>query len=303
MGTDPVAEFYSAYDLAWQERDWGAQVDAAVRLTRRTALTVLRTIGVDAPPGASTVRLTLLARDAAPSHEDRFVGADAMLHVHLRELYRAIWWLRESLPEVRLSGCLSRRVPYNGLRHVMTCIGNDARMILAVCPRAPRPVPRYFALTGSSSAPTAIVPDPDEEDLENWFQASHALEDVDVDGWRQPVALLDDEADWHDVVQLPQIETDVYSERVRRAIEEVARPGDTHAWLPVTVLRGEERRQYWLPNVFGAPAADTWGLTVELAADRTVVLRGAGDGEPLFAERVRAALSGAGVASECWSEG
>lgn len=295
MSSDPFADFMSVYEAARRTRDWGAQVDAAVELSRRTALEVLRTIAVEAPTGASTVALVLLARDEAPSREDRFVDPDVQPLACLRELYRANWWLRKSLPEVRVSGSLPFKAPYNGLRHLMTCLMNDARKLLVACPRLPRSVPSYFRMSPRGHGTQAAFLDIDEEGFEEWYGAAHSLVQVDPDAWGPQDAVLEDGAEWDDLVQLPDIETDVYADRIREAVEGVRRPGDTHVWLPITVVRAEERRQYWLPNVFGPAASDTWGLRTELAADRTVVLPSAGDGDPLFAGRARTAVEDAGV--------
>lgn len=295
MSSDPFADFMSLYETARLARDWGAQVDAADELSRRTALEVLRTLAVEAPAGASTLALVLLARDEAPSREDRFVNPDMRPLACLRELYRAVWWLWKSLPEVRVSGSLPLKAPYNGLRHLMTCLMDDARKLLVACPRPPRSVPTYFRVSPRGHGTRAEFLEIDEDRFEEWYRAAHSLVQIDPDAWNPQDAVLEDGAEWDDLVQLPDIETDVYTDRVREAIERVRRPGDTHVWLPITVVRAEERRQYWLPNVFGPAAADTGGLRTELAADRTVVLPSAGDGDPLFAGPARAAVEDAGV--------
>ena len=119
-----------------------------------------------------------------------------------------------------------------------------------------------------------------------------------VEGWEAPNATLDDGADWDDLVAVPHVEADLFSTRFRDAVEAVRRKGDTHAWLPVGVVQGDERRQYWLLNAWGAGAKDTWGLHGDLAAGRTVVLPCAGDWLPVFAQRARAAVDRAGVAVE-----
>ncbi|WP_146846686.1 hypothetical protein [Cellulomonas terrae] len=284
-----------AYEPARSAQDWNAVVDAAAELARRTALEVLRTIGVDAPTGASPVALVLLAKEEAPSRNDRFINPEVLPTDRLRDLYRAIWWLRKSLPEVRVSGALAPDAPYNGVRHLVTSLLNDSQKLLVACPQPARPVPSYFQVSPRGDVTEATFPEIDEDIFEEWYTAAHSLVQFDPDAWDPQDAVIEDDAEWDDVILLPDIETDVYSDRFCEAIESVRREGDTHVWLPIGVIRGEERRQYWLPNIFGPAAADTWGLQNELAQDRTVVLPYAGDGDPLFAGRARQAVEDAGV--------
>lgn len=78
MSSDPFKDFMDAYEPARSAQDWNAVVDAAAELARRTALEVLRTIGVDAPTGASPVALVLLAKEEAPSRNDRFINPEVL---------------------------------------------------------------------------------------------------------------------------------------------------------------------------------------------------------------------------------
>lgn len=296
MSTDPFQDFMAVYERARRAKDWGAQVDAAAELARRTALEVLRTIDVPAPAGAGVVALLVLAKDEASGRQDLFVSPEVVQPVRrLNDLYRAVWWLRKSLPAARASGSLVSDAPYNRLDHLMCCLCNDAGLILKACPQPPRSVPFYASVSPTGDPATATFTEIDEELFERWWAVAHSMERVDPDVWSPPDAALEDDAEWDDLVQLPDIETDAYSDRFREAVESVRREGDTHAWLPLGVGRAEDRRQYWLPNIWGSGAKDTWGLRAELAADRTVVLPYAGDGSPLFAGRARAAVEDAGV--------
>lgn len=300
MSTDPYQDFMAVYEPARRAKDWAAQVDAATELVRRTAMEVLRTIDVPAPAGASVVPLLVLAKDEAPGRQDQFVSLDGVQPVrHLNSLYRAVWWLGKSLPAARTSGSLVPDAPYDRLDHLMCCLYNDVDKILKACPQPPRSVPFYASVSPAGDPATATFTEIDEELFERWWAIAHSLERVDPDEWSPPDAVLEDDAEWDDLVQLPDIETDVYSDRFRAAVESERREGDTHAWLPLGLVHAEERRQYWLPNIWGPGAADTWGLRAELAADRTVVLPHAGDGSPLFAGRARAAVEDAGV-SVAW---
>jgi hypothetical protein len=296
MSTDPFQDFLAAYEPARRAKDWGAQADAATELVRRTALEVLRTIDVPAPGDADPLALLVLAKAEASGRLDRFTSPEVVRPARrLNDLYRAVWWLGKSLPTTRAFGSLVPEAPYNDLDHLMSSLSNEAHAILAACPQPPRSVPFYVSASPAGAPASASFEEIDEERFEGWWAVAHSLVQADPGAWDPQDAVLDDDAEWDDLVQLPDIETDAYSDRFREAVESVRRVGDTHAWLPIGVVRAEERRQYWLPNIWGPGAKDTWGLRADLAADRTVVLPNAGDWGPLVAGRVQKAVDDAGV--------
>jgi len=296
MSSDPFQDFMAVYEPALRVKDWGAQADAAADLVRRTALEVLRTIDVPAPTDVDALALLVLAKAEASGRLDRFTGPEAVRPARrLNDLYRAFWWLGKSLPTTRAFGSLVPDAPFDDLDHLMSSLYDEAHTILAACPQPPRSVPFYVSASPAGDAATATFEGIDEGRFEGWWAVAHSLVQVEPDAWDPQDAVLDDDAQWDDLVQLPDIEADVYSDRFREAVESVRRVGDTHAWLPIGVVRAGERRQHWLPNIWGPGASDTWGLRADLAADRTLVLPHAGDGGPLFAGRAQKAVEDAGM--------
>jgi hypothetical protein len=136
--------------------------------------------------------------------------------------------------------------------------------------------------------------EPDEEQATQWWGAAHELRRVEE--WVPFEAVLEGEVGWPDLVQVPDLELLVHSTRFRDAIETGRQDGDTHAWLPVRVVRADEAREYAVLNVWGAAAGGPGGVDVALAGGRTVVLPAPGDGDPAFASRVRTAADAAGIA-------
>lgn len=137
--------------------------------------------------------------------------------------------------------------------------------------------------------------EPDEDEATAWWCAAH--EPNRVAEWAPfDLVLESDAADWPDLVQVPELELLVYSARFRDAVERVRSEGDTHAWLPVRLQREDETREYAVLNVWGATGPSAPGVVdPQVTGGRTVVLPAAGDGDPVFADRVREAAEAVGV--------
>lgn len=291
VSADPFRQFMDAYEPARQARDWATQVESAIVLADAAATAVLGAIGVPVPE-VSVVRRVDLAKVEAPAHQSVFNTPQSVSRL-LTDLHRATWWLAASESRARTSGALVDDAPYRDLGHLMRCLLNDARMLLAACPGPAPNVPAYYEARLAGSPVLAHLDDDQDEAAELWWQAAHEL--AQVHDWFSGAVSAGDGDDWADLLFVPEAEVELYSDRFRTAVETVRRDGDTHAWLPVTATRGAESRPYWLVNVWGAPGSDIHGLSGGLAADRSVILPDAGDWSAIFAARARDAAEQAGV--------
>ncbi|NHT16691.1 hypothetical protein [Cellulomonas sp. IC4_254] len=299
---DAYEDFLAAYRTARPARDYAVMVDVGTVLARRTAIAVLEALGTPVKESASTVALV---HHAGVEEVERVGRLDRTQPWPPRELlprlYRAIWWLSRSDETARVDGTLRADAPYRDLGHLLRCLMNDARQLLAACPStAVAPDPAYVRVSWSGTGlPSAGFPvdEPDEEQAEEWWCAAHELVEIEPAAWKPFVVALEHEGtEWPDMVQVPDLELVVYSDRFRDAVEAARRDGDTHGWLAVGVHRAGEARTYAVLNVWGAAGASVHGMEERLAGDRTVVLPGPGGGEPVFAARARAAVDAAGIA-------
>lgn len=223
MNSDPLADFRHAFEPARQVSDWTTQVDAAVTLTSRTARAVLQRIDLPAPKVASVVHLVAFVKEQVPARLDRLDMSRQPIPptTALTSLYRAIWWLAKSEAGARASGALAEGAPYNGFDHLMRCIPGDCYQLLVTCPPAERFVPAYATASQVGPLSTATIVDFElAEDIDDaagaWWEPAQSL--VRVEEWEVDDVVLDEGSEWIDIVQLPDVEIEVYSTPFRDAV-------------------------------------------------------------------------------------
>lgn len=212
--------------------------------------------------------------------------------IMLPDFYRAVWWLQKTA-EGGAPGTLADGGPYRDLGHLLRVVLNDSIQLMTACPPKRRAQLPYWIAGPAAGTKTAALAhaDSDEPLGERCWTAAH--EPGPVDDW-QPLEFEVPAGGFADVLPVDDLELDLYSDAFRAAVEASRRPVDRHAWLPVTVTAPErEQCLYWVLNVSGQAAADTWGIHADLVGGRSVVLQQAGDDPPAFAESVKASVEAA----------